>query len=53
MEYGHPWAGRRMSLAGCGSPGVRTAGPEGLPYEMYSPDGKLLWQRAEPLDLRR
>ncbi|AUZ56290.1 hypothetical protein B1L07_15755 [Stenotrophomonas acidaminiphila] len=31
---------------------VRTAGSDGLLYEMYSLDGKLLWQRDEQLGLR-
>ncbi len=31
---------------------VRTAGADGLLYEVYSLDGKLLWQRDEPLGLR-
>lgn len=31
---------------------VRTAGADGLLYEMYSLDGKLLWQRDEQLGLR-
>ncbi|MQP76641.1 hypothetical protein CQ393_12145 [Stenotrophomonas sp. MYb238] len=31
---------------------VRTAGADGLLYEVYSLDGKLLWQRDEQLGLR-